>query len=91
MKFSPKAKRGIPAKEPPTQGQTHSVSKNQSKNLSPTQSLNPSQNLSQKEFLLPFPPTVQKIFSWIHYMDESLQKDQVVQDFDSMEEYHFAQ
>ena len=44
-KFLPKAKLGTPLKERPTQSQTHSVSQNQSRTLSPTQSLNPSQNL----------------------------------------------
>ena len=78
-------------KEPPTQSQTHFVSKNQSRTLSPTQDLNPSQNLPQKEFPHPFSPTAQKIFAGIHGKGESLQKDQVVQDFDLVEECHFAQ
>ena len=78
-------------KEPPTQSQTHFVSKNQSRTLIPTQDLNPSQNLPQKEFSHPFSLTAQKIFSGIHGKGESLQKDQVVQDFDLVEECHFAQ
>ena len=43
--FPAKTERGIPPKEPPTQSQTHSVSSNQSRTLSPTHSLNPRQNL----------------------------------------------
>ena len=70
---------------------SHSVSQNQSRTLSPAQSLNPSQNLPPKEFPRSFPPTAQKIFAGIHRKGESLQKDQVVQDFDSVEEYHSAQ
>ena len=46
---------------------------------------------SPRKFPRPFPPTVQKIFAGIHRKGESLQKDQVVQDFDSVEEFHFAQ
>ena len=80
----------FPPKEPPTQGQAHSVSQNQSRTLSPTQGLNQSQNLPQKEFPRPFPPTAQ-IFAGIHRKGEFLPKDQVIQDFDSMEEYQFAQ
>ena len=46
---------------------------------------------SSKEITRPFPPTAQKIFAEIHCKGGSLQKDQVVQDFDSVEEYHSAQ
>ena len=91
MKFPRKAERGIPPKEPPTQSQTYSVSQNQSRTLSSTQSLNLSQNLSQKDFLRPFPLTAQIIYAGIHRKGESLQKDQIVQDFDSVEEYHSSQ
>ena len=78
---------GIPPKEPPTHIQTHSVSQNQSRTLSLTQRLNPSQNFPLKKFSR----TAQKIFAGIHRKGEFMQKDQVVQDFDSVEEYHNAQ
>ena len=68
------------------EGVTRTVSRNQSKTLR----LNPSQNPPQKEFPGPILSSGLKIFAGIHGKGETPQRDQAVQDFDSVEEYHSA-